>query len=198
LTLPFPVRGFRYDISWMLPSGPPPSEVAQAVWSHRETNRIGRSLVQACVAAFDDTPWRRRVYVTAYIPRATLAHSSRFLRRIAHIGYQREYERAPVDIDLRNAPAPYRDAWRHEIVVTAAEATDDVEQRLAHGMLEHEIVTAYLPVREIDEGGPPIALLRVGLSRDQVPLALDADLPIFERALALAQARTISSVLQEM
>jgi hypothetical protein len=191
LMLPYPLRGFRYDIAWTPPDGPAVSEAARAVWSDGVADSIGIKLAEACVAAFAATPWHDRVNVAAYMPVANLEPSHRYHRRIGLAGYRQGHDIAPAYIDLRTASSHYRAAWWDEAVTLSARAGDSIPERLKDGLLMHEYVVSYLPVRLPDDSGSPVAILRVGLSPEQALPEKEIPPPL-KRALAQAHAQAIS------
>lgn len=199
LNLPYPLRGFRYVIAWTPAEGPQPSELALAAWANRAGDDIGKNLATACLAAFDNTPWRDCVTVAAYVPIMNPEPSNRVLKRVGLAGHQAGEDSPPASIDLRKAPSPYLGAWWNEPVTMLAEPSDGEEQRLNVGMLGKEQLAAYVPIREPDQWGPPIAVLRVGLSPrpdSSEELLTPRNIANFEKVLAQARVRAISSALE--
>lgn len=199
LTLPFPLRNYRYAIAWRPPEGPSDSATTLAVRANPLV--ASQALAEACLRVFDGTPWQGQVQVATYVAAFDAVAATPVLHRHALEGCVLDPDAPPpVTLDLTTAADPYRAAWWNEMTILGARGDETPLERMREGLMgsEGETLAVFMPIQLPGDMGAPTAILRIGLSAPPGSFDDRAAIGTLQKVLALGQIRSIESLIQEV
>lgn len=165
LAIPYPMAGYRYFMTWRLPSGPKATPKCVAL---REVLREDPlAMLGAFQKGIASAKWSSYVSLGLYLPEAT-AGTVTVAHLLAHEAQAKALALKPPEaVSLRGRQIAYKHAWWDDDGITYSQgaALPDADA-LDAGALPRERWLFVLPVRELGAaaGAIPVALLRVGVS----------------------------------
>lgn len=199
LTLPFPLRGYRYAIAWRPPEGP--SDSATTLAMRANPSVASQAMAEACLRVFDGTPWQGQVQVATYVAAFDDAAGGPVLQRHALEGCVLDPNAPPpLLLALTTAADPYRAAWWNEMTILGARGNETAVERMQEGLMGvgGETLAVFMPIQVPGDLGAPTAILRIGLSAPPRSFEDRAVVGALQKVLALGHIRAIESLIQEV
>jgi hypothetical protein len=198
LTVPYPLRGFRYFIVWPLPVDDP--ETGRAKNLRMTLLEQAQIAVEAFMERIANEPWFSHLSVSLYSP--VQKDGKTILTRAAHTsGAMAAKAMPPQKISLRGDGIAYLQAWWGDMAIKLSQTRtpNGDAGALDAGVLDGERWLFVLPVQELGAkaGAKPSALLRIGISDDAVGIDT-GDIALILEELKGAWNRGMLSMLNAM
>ncbi|HYB90359.1 MAG TPA: metallophosphoesterase [Candidatus Binataceae bacterium] len=157
LTVPYPLKNYRYVIAWEPPRREPSPKAARFIWYARRNGLQLARLFHQSVAP----NWGDDVVCSMYVPEGARQSRLELLGSWPALGTPR-----PSPVDLHENSEVMSEAWRGNVGSSAIVPEERrVLEAPALGMLDDERALVAVPVRLSDEDdfAPPPGVIRVGI-----------------------------------